>query len=374
MASRPDGVGRGHAERRTVKEPIAPGGVIGILGGGQLGRMTVLAAAPLGYRCHIYTPEVDSPASQVTDLVTVAAYDDRAALATFAESVDVVTYEFENIPIETADFLAATKPLRPSARILATSQHRGSEKAFASAHGIPVAPYHLVANREELEEAAATIGLPCVLKTCRFGYDGKGQAMIRSRDDLDSAWAGLATNDAILEGFISFEKEVSVIVGRGQDKEIRAYPVVENHHENHILATTTAPADVSAKTADAANRIAVTLAEALDLVGLLAVEMFVLPDGGVLMNEIAPRPHNSGHWTQDGSETSQFEQFTRAVTGLPLGSPAISRPTVMQNLIGDAINQWPEIMSEPGAKLHLYGKTESRSGRKMGHVNRIKPN
>lgn len=356
-----------------MTESLPPGGVIGILGGGQLGRMTALAAAPLGYRCHIYTPEIDSPASRVTDLVTIAAYDDQTALALFADSVDVITYEFENIPIETAAFLAARKPLRPSAEILATSQHRGREKAFAVKHGIPVAPYRLVTSRDALDVAVAAIGLPAVLKTCRFGYDGKGQAMLRAPEDLDKAWASLATDDAILEGFVAFQKEVSVIVSRSRDGELSAYPVVENHHENHILDTTTAPAGVSAETADAAKRIAITLAEALDLVGLLAVEMFVLPDGGLVMNEIAPRPHNSGHWTQDGAETSQFEQFIRAVAGLPLGSPAISRPTVMKNLVGDAVEKWPEILAEPGAKLHLYGKLESRPGRKMGHVNRAKP-
>lgn len=356
-----------------MTEPVPPGGIIGILGGGQLGRMTALAAAALGYRCHIYTPEIDSPASQVTDLVTVAAYDDQSALAKFAVGVDVITYEFENIPIETAAFLAARKPLRPSAGILATSQHRGREKAFAVEHGVPVAPYRLVTGRDALEAAVLAVGLPAVLKTCRFGYDGKGQAILKSPGELDDAWASLATDDAILEGFVGFEKEVSVIVARSQDGDISAYPVVENHHENHILDTTTAPADISAETADAARRIAITLAEALDLVGLLAVEMFVLPDGGVLMNEIAPRPHNSGHWTQDGAETSQFEQFTRAVTGLPLGSAAIRRPTVMRNLIGDAVEQWPDILAEPGARLHLYGKLESRPGRKMGHVNRVKP-
>jgi 5-(carboxyamino)imidazole ribonucleotide synthase len=355
-----------------VTKTLPPGCIIGILGGGQLGRMTALAAAPLGYRCHIYTPEAASPASLVTDLVTVAAYDDQAALAAFASGVDVITYEFENIPIETAEFLAARKPLHPSAAVLAISQHRGREKAFAVEHGVAVAPYHLVTTRDELDEAVAAIGLPAVLKTCRFGYDGKGQAMLRTPGDLDAAWAALATDDAILEGFIGFEKEISVIVARGQDGECRAYPVVENHHENHILDTTTAPANVSPDTAATANRIAVTLAGALDLVGLLAVEMFVLPDGGVLMNEIAPRPHNSGHWTQDGADTCQFEQFTRAVTGHPLGSPAVMRPTIMKNLIGDAVNQWPKIMAEAGAKLHLYGKTESRPGRKMGHVNRFK--
>jgi 5-(carboxyamino)imidazole ribonucleotide synthase len=355
-----------------VTKPLAPGATIGILGGGQLGRMTALAAAPLGYRCHVFAPEADSPASQVTDLTTVAAYDDEAALAAFADAVDVVTYEFENIPLETAAFLAARKPLRPSAEVLATSQHRGREKAFATRHGIAVAPYRLVTTRDELDEAVAVIGLPAVLKTCRFGYDGKGQAMLRAPQDVEAAWDALATDDAILEGFVPFEKEVSVIVARNPQGETEAYPVVENHHENHILDTTTAPANVSAETAEAARRIAVTLADALDLVGLLAIEMFVMANGDVLMNEIAPRPHNSGHWTQDGAKTSQFEQFTRAVAGLPLGSPEIARPTVMKNLIGDAVDQWPEILAEPDAKLHLYGKAKSRPGRKMGHVNRVK--
>ena len=355
-----------------MTKTLSPGGIIGILGGGQLGRMTALAAAPLGYRCHIYTPEEASPASLVTDLVTVAAYDDQTALAAFANNVDVITYEFENIPLETAEFLASRKPLYPSAAVLAISQHRGREKAFAVEHGVAVAPYHLVTTRDELDQAVTKIGLPAVLKTCQFGYDGKGQAMLRTPGDLDTAWATLGNDDMILEGFIGFEKEISVIVARGQDGECRAYPVVENHHENHILDTTTAPANVSPDTADTANRIAVTLAEALNLVGLLAVEMFVLHDGGVLMNEIAPRPHNSGHWTQDGADTCQFEQFTRAVTGQSLGSPAIMHPTIMKNLIGNTVNQWQEIMAEAGAKLHLYGKTESRPGRKMGHVNRFK--
>lgn len=352
--------------------PLEPGRIIGILGNGQLGRMTALAAAPLGYRCHFFAPETDSPASKVTDLITTAAYDDQAALSAFADSVDVITYEFENIPLATAEFLAARKPLHPSASVLAVSQHRGTEKAFAVAHDVPVAPYRLVTTREELTEAVAEIGYPAVLKTCRFGYDGKGQAMLRSKGDLDDAWSALGTDDAIVEGFVAFEKEVSVIVARGRDGAVRAYPVVENHHENHILDTTTAPANVSEETAAAAKRIAITLVKALDLVGLLAVEMFVLPDGRVLMNEIAPRPHNSGHWTQDGAVTSQFEQFTRAVVGLPLGSAEMLASTVMKNLIGDAVEKWPDILAEPGAKLHLYGKSESRPGRKMGHVNRVK--
>jgi len=355
-----------------MNKTVPPGQVIGILGGGQLGRMAALAAAPLGYHCHIFTPEPDSPASQVTGSATVAAYDDEVALARFAKSVDVITYEFENIPLKTAEFLAARKPLRPAATVLAISQHRGREKAFAVTNKIPVAPYRLVTNRAELDVAVAEIGFPAVLKTCRFGYDGKGQAMLRATSDLGDAWAALATDDAILEGFVAFKKEISVIVARGLDGDIRPYPVVENQHVDHILDTTTVPAAVSNVTAEAARLIAITLAEALDLVGLLAVEMFVLPNGEVLMNEIAPRPHNSGHWTQDGAVTCQFEQLVRAVTGQPLGLPDLLRPMVMQNLIGEAVEQWPAILAEPGAKLHLYGKTESRPGRKMGHVNRAR--
>ena len=354
-----------------MTNPIPLGGIIGILGGGQLGRMSALAAAPLGFRSHVLTPEKDSPASQVTNLTTVAAYDDEKALTQFAESVDVVTYEFENIPLATAEFLASRRPVRPGPNLLRVSQNRTTEKSFALQNHIPVAPFHAVDGMRSLRDGVDIIGLPAVLKTCRFGYDGKGQALLRELGDLASAWASLGTNDAILETFVPFEKEVSVIVARGADGSIAAYPVVENTHTNHILDTTTAPAAVSKATADEATRIALKLARSLDLVGLLAVEMFVLSDGSVLMNEIAPRPHNSGHWTQNGAATSQFEQFIRAVAGLPLGPIDILRPTVMTNLIGDDVDGWADLTHEPGTKLHLYGKSESRPGRKMGHVNRF---
>ena len=350
---------------------LPPGSVIGILGGGQLGRMTALAAARLGFRCHIFTPTGDNPACKVTDLATIAAYDDKAALAAFASQVDVITYEFENIPLATGQFLTKRRPMCPNIDALAISQHRGSEKRFAADNNVPVAPYRLVGSRGELSDAIAEIGLPAVLKTCRLGYDGKGQVILRTPSDLDTAWHSLASDDTILEGFIPFEREISVIVARAADGATRPYPAVENRHVDHILDTTIAPAPVREATAATARNMAVTLANALDLVGLLAVEMFVLPDGQVLMNEIAPRPHNSGHWTQDGAATCQFEQLVRAVTGQPLGPPDLIAPTVMRNLIGESVAAWPSILAEPGVRLHLYGKVETRPGRKMGHVNRV---
>jgi 5-(carboxyamino)imidazole ribonucleotide synthase len=355
-----------------MPEVLAPGAVIGIIGGGQLGRMTALAAAPLGYRCHIFTPEEDSPASQVAERTTVASYDDEAAFSAFAASVDVITYEFENIPVDTVERLSKLAPVRPRPSVLAVSQHRVAEKDFARDAGAGTAPYRHVTSLEQLRKAVEEIGRPAVLKTCRFGYDGKGQVKIVAETDLAEAWESLNTDDAILEGFVDFEKEISVIVARGVDGTSRAFPVAENHHVDHILSTSTVPAAIAPATESAARSVAEALAKRLDLVGLLAVEMFVTSDGKVLVNEVAPRPHNSGHWTQDGCATSQFEQFVRAVTGLPLGPVDVRFPTVMQNLIGDEVEQWKTIVAEPDAKLHLYGKSEARPGRKMGHVNRIR--
>lgn len=350
---------------------IGPGSTIGIVGGGQLGRMTALAAARLGYRSVVLTPESGSPGGQVADHTIIADYVDPQALDEFVRRVDVVTYEFENVPSAAIEALAARVPVRPGPQALATSQHRMVEKKFAAEHGVASAPFRAVTSLEELRAAVDAIGRPAVLKTCRFGYDGKGQVKIDAASDLAEVWGSLATDDAILEGFIAFEREISVIAARGLDGEVRAFPPVENRHENHILATTTAPADIPAATAEEAVRIATRLIEALEIVGLLAVEMFVLPNGSVLMNEIAPRPHNSGHWTQDGCRTCQFEQLVRAICGLPLGSVEMIGPTVMQNLIGYAADTWPALLAEPGAKLHLYGKAEARPGRKMGHVNRV---
>lgn len=355
-----------------MSDVLAPGSVIGIIGGGQLGRMTALAAAPLGYRCHIFTPEENSPASQVAEKTTVASYEDETALAKFAATVDVITYEFENIPVDTVQRLSKLAPVRPRPSVLAVSQHRVAEKDFARDSGAGTAPYRHVTDLKQLRNAVSEIGRPAVLKTCRFGYDGKGQVKITEETDLAAAWASLKTDDAVLEGFVSFEKEVSVIVARGVDGTALAFPVAENHHVDHILSTSTVPANIPEATEKAARVTAVALAERLELVGLLAVEMFVTEEGDVLVNEVAPRPHNSGHWTQDGCATSQFEQLVRAVTGLPLGPVDVLFPTVMQNLIGDEAGQWLDINSEPHAKLHLYGKAEARPGRKMGHVNRIK--
>ena len=353
------------------KISLSPGATIGILGGGQLGRMSALAAARLGFRCHIFTPENNSPASHVAFKTTIADYEDRDALCSFANESDVITYEFENIPIETALFLEQLKPVYPSPSILAISQHRGSEKKFANDHGIKVAPYELVTNYTELERALAKLQTPSILKTCRFGYDGKGQEKLSDLNSAKKAWKKLATQDAILEQFVEFEKEISVIIARNNNGALKAYPPVENQHENHILAITLAPANINEATSKQALEIAQTLAEALDLIGILAIEMFVLPNGQVVMNELAPRPHNSGHWSQDGAVTCQFEQFIRAISGQCLGSTKLIKTTKMVNLIGDAVNDWPKYLSTPNAKVHLYGKEKTKPGRKMGHVNFI---
>lgn len=348
---------------------IPTGSTIGILGGGQLGRMTVLAAARLGYRCHIFTPEIDSPAAQVADKTTVASFEDKTALKLFSDQAELITYEFENIPIESALFLQKLKPVFPDPSILAISQHRGAEKRFATNNAIEVAEYELVTNQEELQNAVSAIKLPFILKTCRFGYDGKGQIKINRTEEIKEAWDMLSTDDAIVEKLIPFEKEISVIVARNIHGDLKAYPPMENRHKNHILDTTIAPAKISGKTNAKAIEIGKTLANSLKLVGLLAIEMFVLTDGKLLMNEIAPRPHNSGHWTQDGAVTCQFEQFIRAISGQVLGSTNIIHPTRMKNLIGHEINEWAEYLKHPTAKLHLYGKEEVKEGRKMGHIN-----
>jgi len=350
-----------------------PGSIIGIMGGGQLGRMTALAAANLGYRCHIYTEDTDSPAAQVSATTTVASYKDQAALTQFAKAVDLITYEFENIPLSSITLLKNIKAIRPSPSILAISQHRGKEKEFAEQHGVNVAPYKIIKKISDLESAIKTIGTPSVLKTCRFGYDGKGQIVINEPEEIHSAWNQLSSDDLVLEQFVEFEKEISIIIARDTNHKTKAYQPAENNHVDHILDATTVPADITDKTASMAADIGLKLAESLDLIGLLAVEMFVMGDGTVVMNEIAPRPHNSGHWTQDGAQTSQFEQFVRAITGQPLGETKMTRPVKMQNLIGDAVKQLPSFFNNPNAKIHLYGKQEVRPGRKMGHVNILEP-
>lgn len=356
-----------------VNAALAPGSVIGIFGGGQLGRMTALAAARLGYRCHIFCPDADSPAARVCDAATVAAYDDAAALRAFAAQVDVITFEFENIPADTVRRAAGQTPVRPGEKVLEISQDRLLEKAFFNGIGLGTAPWRAVDGPASLALAVAEIGSPAVLKTVRFGYDGKGQVRIDSDTDLGEAWRRMGADSGVLEGFIDFEREISVIVARGQDGAWAAFDPVENHHVNHILDTTTAPAAISPALAAQAIEAARRSAEALDLVGLLAVEMFVTRDQRLLINEMAPRPHNSGHWTMDACLTDQFEQFVRAVCGLPLGSPERHSDADMKNLIGNDVERWPELLAEPGARLHLYGKTEARPGRKMGHVTRLKP-
>jgi len=359
--------------------PIPPGASIGILGGGQLGRMTALAAARLGYRSHVFCPDADSPTEQVADRATVAAWDDDAALDRFAAQVAVVTSEFENVPMATAERLAAAGiPVRPSPTVLGIAQDRLAEKSAIRALDIDTAPFEAVASAEALSAAIANIGRPAVLKSNRLGYDGKGQAKIDTDTNLTTAWSAVTGHagdgaHAILEGFVEFEREISVIAARGPDGALATFVPVENVHEHHILATTTAPAPIAPETAFMAERIGRRLAEGLDVVGLLAVEMFVTTEGHLLVNELAPRPHNSGHWTMDACTCSQFEQLVRAICGLPLGNAERHSDAVMTNLIGEDADRWAGILAEPGACLHLYGKAEARSGRKMGHVNRLSP-
>jgi 5-(carboxyamino)imidazole ribonucleotide synthase len=350
---------------------LAPGATIGILGGGQLGRMTALAAANLGYRCHIFAPERDSPAKQVTAYATDADYDDQDALRRFAGAVDVVTYEFENVPLNAARLVAGLKPLHPGPRALEIAQDRLREKDFLRGIGIATAPYRGVTSAADLAAAMKDHGPRGVLKTVRLGYDGKGQVAIGPGADLGALWRGFGADAGILEGHVDFACEISVIVARGSDGNVEAYPAVENRHVNHILDTTVAPARIPAATAARARDIAMMIVAKLELIGVLAVEMFVTKSGDVLVNELAPRPHNSGHWTIDACEASQFEQLVRAICGLPLGSPERHSDAVMKNLIGDEVNAWPAALADPAAHLHLYGKGAPVPGRKMGHVTRI---
>jgi len=357
-----------------VSFPLPPGATIGILGGGQLGRMSAMAAARLGYRCHVYAPEADSPGMQIAAAATVAPYEDQAALAAFAAAVDVVTFEFENVPAATLAALAPLAPCRPGVEVLRICQDRLEEKAFLERAGVPVAPWRPVRSEEELAAAIAEIGLPAVLKTTRLGYDGRGQAVLRRPEDAAPAWARLEPKPLILEGFVPFAAEVSAIAARGADGSLAVYDAVENRHRHHILDLSFAPARLPPEAAEAARRHAGRVAEVLDLVGVLALEMFLLPDGTLLGNEIAPRPHNSGHWTLDACLASQFEQHVRAVAGLPLASPARHHDAVMRNLVGpEGMARWPELLARPDVAPHLYGKAEARPGRKLGHATRLLP-
>jgi len=361
-----------------TRDPLPPGSTIGILGGGQLGRMSAIAAAQLGYRVHVYAPQHDTPASHVAPATTVAAYDDAEALAAFAGAVDVVTCEFENVPAETAETLEHHGArLRPRPGILAACQHRRREKDELRGLGARTAPYAAVHGPEDLAAALTEVGRPAVLKAARMGYDGKGQAAIEASTDPGEAWRAVAGTapepEAVLEGMVAFALEVSVVVARGVDGTTAAYLPVENRHPHHVLARTVAPAPVSAAVAEQADAVARRIAVGLDLVGVMGVEMFVTQDGEVLVNELAPRPHNSGHWTLDACPASQFEQHVRAVAGLPLAPAQRHSDAVMDNLLGHDVDRWREIVQEPNARLHLYGKAEVRPGRKMGHVTRLAP-
>jgi 5-(carboxyamino)imidazole ribonucleotide synthase len=350
---------------------LKPGDTIGILGGGQLGRMLALAAARLGLKCHVFSPEPDSPAFDVVQRATCAEYADVAALELFAADVDVITYEFENVPSATALVLAARRPVLPDPEILKTTQDRLIEKDFIKALGIATADYANVTSVGDLRDAVAKLGLPAVLKTRRFGYDGKGQVVIRDGDDLDLVWKELATKAAILESFVPFEREISVVAARGGDGQIVCFDVTENDHRDHILKTSIVPARITAPLAAEARQIAEAIARAFDYVGVLAVEMFVAPEGRshrILVNEIAPRVHNSGHWTLDGATVSQFEQHIRAIAGWPLAEVRRHGAVTMTNLIGDEVETYTKWLSKPGATVHLYGKETARPGRKMGHV------
>lgn len=355
-----------------MTDPLPPGATIGILGGGQLGRMLSVAASRLGYRTHIYEPGANPPAGDVAHHVTTAAYDDQAALVAFAASVDVVTYEFENIPTEALDIIEAARPIRPCRPALAISQDRIAEKDFLNGLGLATAPYAAVNNRSDLDQALARIGTPAILKTTRLGYDGKGQARIMAPEEAGAALAAMQGAPAVLEGFVRFSHEVSVIAARGLDGAIACFDPGENVHEAGILRTTTVPARLSPAQRSDAVLIAARILSALDYVGVMGVELFVT-DAGLLVNEIAPRVHNSGHWTQNGCAVDQFEQHIRAITGWPLGDGLRHSDVVMENLIGDDILKVPQIAREKHAALHLYGKPEARAGRKMGHVNRVTP-
>jgi 5-(carboxyamino)imidazole ribonucleotide synthase len=355
---------------------LSPGATIGILGAGQLGRMLAMAAARLGLKTHVLAPDPEGPAFDIAGSRTIADYEDEEALARFAQSVDVVTYEFENVPLACAEFLGERRPLRPNARALALTQDRLPEKNFLRDIGLETAPYVAVEDAGALARAVAALGRPAILKTRRFGYDGKGQAQVRDGSNLGALYRALGDEPKILERFIPFEREVSTIVARGLTGEFAAFDLCENEHERHILARTRVPAAVARATELEARALARQVVDALDYVGVLAVEIFVVKNRGaekLIVNEIAPRVHNSGHWTIDGAETSQFEQHVRAIAGWPLGPTTRRGAIEMRNLIGEDANRWRDFLADPGLHLHLYGKIGNRAGRKMGHTTRVLP-
>ncbi len=351
---------------------VLPGATIGVLGSGQLGRMFAIAARRMGYRVHTFSPDDDTPTGQVADWETTAPYEDLDAVRRFAEHVDVVTFEFENIPSSTVERASQYVPVRPGGAVLHTTQHRLREKTFLCGGGFPVVPFRAVRSLSDLTSALMELGSPAVLKTAGWGYDGKGQAKITAPDEAPQAWAAVDTREAVLEAFVDFECEVSVVAARSIDGELADYGVIGNSHRDHILDVSVAPADLPRDVAQEAVRIARAVLEALDVVGVLCVEFFVTHERNLLINELAPRPHNSGHLTFDASVTSQFEQQLRAICGLPLGSTELLRPAAMANLLGDLWTDgepdWSAACGMPEVKLHLYGKEQARLGRKMGHL------
>lgn len=351
---------------------LPPGSVIGILGGGQLGRMLALAAGQLGLKCHVFSPAGDNPAFQVSDAHTIADYGDEQALLRFAQAVDAVTYEFENVLVEAVHLLEKHVPVRPGSKALAVAQDRLNEKRMARDLGAMTAEFAAVNSESELRVAVAQIGLPAILKTTRMGYDGKGQFKLTQEADVAAAWAAMKGAPSILESFISFEREISVIAARGLDGRMAAFDVTENVHRHHILHTSTVPAAISSELSAEAVFLAQRILETLDYVGVIGVEFFAGEDV-LYVNEIAPRVHNSGHWTQDACTVSQFEQHIRAVAGWPLGATRRHSDVVMTNLLGDEIGQWQALAATPGVAVHVYGKAEARPGRKMGHFNRVTP-
>lgn len=352
--------------------PVLPGARIGVLGSGQLGRMFTIAARRMGYRVHVLSPDTDTPTGQVADVEIVSSYRDLDRVRAFAREVDVVTFEFENVPHEAADAAAEHAPVRPAGRVLHVTQHRGREKGFLAQHGFPVAPHARVHSAGEARRALAEVGLPAILKSADFGYDGRGQRLLRAVDEVDAAWRAIGADACVLEAFVDFELEGSVVAARGLDGTIADFGFVENRHVGGILDVSIAPACVDPRVAARAREITRAVLEALDVVGVLCVEFFLTRAGALWINELAPRPHNSGHWSIDGALTCQFEQQLRAVCGLPLGDPAPLRAAAMANLLGDrwlaGEPDWCAVAASPNVKLHLYGKAHAKPGRKMGHL------
>jgi 5-(carboxyamino)imidazole ribonucleotide synthase len=352
--------------------PVLPNSTVGVFGSGQLGRMFAIEARKLGYRVHTFSPDSDTPTGQVADFETSASYDDLDAVREFARAVDVVTFEFENVPSRTVEAAAGFVRVHPKGEILHITQNRLREKTFLSEKGFPVTPFRHIVTTDDLKKGVEELRFPCILKTAGFGYDGKGQVKIASRGEAEAAFVGLAGRESVLEAFVRFEKEVSVVCARDEAGNFVHYGVIENSHANHILDISFAPALVSENVYREAVEITRSIAETLDYVGTLCVEFFLAAGEKLIVNELAPRPHNSGHLTMDACESSQFEQQLRAVCGLPLGSSRYLQPAAMANLLGDLWQQgepdWAAALADPRVKLHLYGKQEARPGRKMGHI------